>query len=66
MHHILRICSKCQPPVITLQQQGFRMVDHVEYADSTILNKFHDSWRTTGVQRFGILYGRYEQFDKFH
>ena len=58
------ICSKCQPPVITLQQQQFRMVDHVEYADSTILNKFIDSWRTTGVQRFGILYGRYEQFDK--
>lgn len=58
------ICSKCQPPVITLQQQKFRMVDHVEFADHSILNKFIDSWRQTGVQRFGILYGRYEVFDK--
>lgn len=58
------ICSKCQPPVITLQQQQFRMVDHVEFSDSSILNKFIDCWRNTGVQRFGILYGRYEYFDK--
>lgn len=58
------ICSKCQPPVITLQQQQFRMVDHVEFADHSILNKFIDSWRQTGLQRFGILYGRYEAFEK--
>lgn len=58
------ICSKCQPPVITLQQQQFRMVDHVEFSDSGILNTFIDSWRHTGVQRFGILYGHYEPFEK--
>lgn len=58
------ICSKCQPPVITLQQQQFRMVDHVEFADSGILNDFIDAWRQTGVQRFGFLFGRYESFDK--
>lgn len=58
------ICSKCQPSSITLQLQKFRMVDHVEFADSTILNNFIESWRQTGFQRFGILYGRYEKFDK--
>ena len=58
------ICSKCQPPVITLQQQKFRMVDHVEFSDSSILNKFIDSWRLTGMQRFGYLYGKYDAFDK--
>ncbi|KAK6457643.1 nuclear protein localization factor and ER translocation component [Scheffersomyces xylosifermentans] len=58
------ICSKCQPPPITLQLQKFRMVDHVEFADSSIMNNFIDVWRHTGVQRFGIMYGRYEPFDK--
>lgn len=58
------ICSKCQPAPITLQQQTFRMVDHVEFADHSVLNDFIDSWRQTGMQRFGIFYGRYEPYDK--
>jgi nuclear protein localization family protein 4 len=58
------ICSKCQPSSITLQLQKFRMVDHVEFADSTILNNFIEIWRQTGIQRFGVLYGRYEKFEK--
>ncbi|KAK6459848.1 nuclear protein localization factor and ER translocation component [Scheffersomyces coipomensis] len=58
------ICSKCQPNAITLQLQKFRMVDHVEFSDSLIMNQFIDVWRHTGVQRFGYLYGRYEAFDK--
>ncbi|OBA24301.1 nuclear protein localization factor and ER translocation component [Metschnikowia bicuspidata var. bicuspidata NRRL YB-4993] len=58
------ICSKCQPAPITLQQQKFRMVDHLEYADHTILNKFIDTWRQSGVQPYGVLYGRYEPYEK--
>lgn len=58
------ICSKCQPAPITLSQQDFRMVDHLEFADHSLLNNFIDVWRQSGTQRFGILYGRYEPFDK--
>lgn len=57
------ICSKCQPSAITLQQQNFRLVDHVEFSSSSIVNAFIESWRQTACQRIGYMYGRYEQYE---
>ena len=58
------ICSACQPSAITLQPQSFRMVDHLEFSNHVLVDRFLQVWRRTGTQRFGWLLGRYEPYDK--
>jgi len=40
------------------------MVDHLEIASTEIIDLFLKSWRSTGLQRFGWLIGRYEPYDE--
>lgn len=54
------ICSKCQPNSITLNRQTYRHVDNVMFENASLVERFLNYWRSTGHQRIGYLYGRYE------
>ena len=54
------ICTKCQPNAITLNQQNYRHIDNIVFENPSIVDRFLNSWRTTGYQRIGYLFGRYD------
>ncbi|XP_055343803.1 nuclear protein localization protein 4 homolog [Paramacrobiotus metropolitanus] len=55
------ICTKCQPSALTLNRQRYRHVDSIMFENAELVERFLDYWRRTGLQRVGILYGKYEQ-----
>uniref|UniRef100_A0A1I7Z0Q5 MPN domain-containing protein n=1 Tax=Steinernema glaseri TaxID=37863 RepID=A0A1I7Z0Q5_9BILA len=57
------ICTKCRPPVVTLNRQKFRHVDNITIENEYVVNPFLNYWRKSGHQRVGYLIGRYMQFD---
>ncbi|KAF7684323.1 Nuclear protein localization protein 4 [Astathelohania contejeani] len=56
-------CMKCQIPNIRLLPQSYRMIDHIEFDNSEVVDKFISFWRGSARQRFGILLGRYEKYE---
>ncbi|XP_029656373.2 nuclear protein localization protein 4 homolog, partial [Octopus sinensis] len=54
------ICTKCQPNAVTLNRQIYRHVDNIMFENPKIAERFLNYWRSTGRQRLGILYGKYE------
>ncbi|CAK9299586.1 unnamed protein product [Gordionus sp. m RMFG-2023] len=53
------ICTKCQPNAITLTGQPYRHVDNIVFENSSLVERFLDFWRRTGLQRSAICYGYY-------
>jgi nuclear protein localization protein 4 homolog len=58
------ICTKCQPPTITLDIQNYRHVDNIMFENSGIVEDFLGYWRENGNQRIGIMLGYYTTFDQ--
>ncbi|KAH3863869.1 hypothetical protein DPMN_026873, partial [Dreissena polymorpha] len=54
------ICTKCQPNAVTLNRQRYRHVDYIMFENPSICDQFLNYWRSTGNQRIGLMYGRYE------
>lgn len=57
-------CSRCQERDIVLMPQVFRMVDHIEFDDQGLVENFIRNWRESGRQRFGLLVGRYMEYEQ--
>ena len=44
--------------------QRYRHVDYVQFENPFIVEQFLNYWRSTGNQRIGMMYGRYEHHEK--
>eukprot|EP01091_Cochliopodium_minus_P015046 TRINITY_DN5256_c0_g1_i1.p1 TRINITY_DN5256_c0_g1~~TRINITY_DN5256_c0_g1_i1.p1 ORF type:complete len:631 (+),score=209.69 TRINITY_DN5256_c0_g1_i1:44-1894(+) len=48
-----------KPKTVLPTGQEYRHVDHVSFQSADIVGQFIGSWRNTGNQRIGILFGKY-------
>ena len=44
-------------------RQPYRHVDNIMFENGNMVNRFLNYWRSSGHQRIGFLYGRYEVYD---
>lgn len=58
------ICSACQPSAMRLKQQEYRHVDYVSFESNEIVGRMIGAWISSGTQRIGYLYGKYEEYDQ--
>lgn len=57
------ICTKCQPSAVMLNRQKYRHVDNIMFENPLIMDRFLNYWRTSGNQRLGFMYGKYEKHE---
>ncbi len=43
--------------------QPYRHVDNIMFENGNMVDRFLNYWRSSGHQRIGFLYGRYEVYD---
>jgi hypothetical protein len=49
--------------ILNFSFQPYRYVDNIMFENGNMANRFLNYWRSSGHQRVGILYGRYEVYD---
>ncbi len=49
--------------IILFYFQPYRHVDNIMFENGNMVNRFLNYWRSSGHQRIGFLYGRYEFYD---
>lgn len=47
------------PPSL-FPHQKYRHVDYIQFENPFLIERFLNYWRSTGNQRIGLMYGRYE------
>ncbi|KAM0673028.1 nuclear protein localization protein 4 [Gurleya vavrai] len=57
------VCSSCQQKSVALMPQVYRMIDHIEFDNRSVIDYFVSFWRGSNRQRVGFLIGKEENYD---
>ncbi|XP_063720668.1 nuclear protein localization protein 4 homolog isoform X3 [Symsagittifera roscoffensis] len=56
-------CNKCNPAEVRIEKQVYRHVDNIMFENQLIVERFVRTWRKTGFQRMGYMFGNYRQHE---